>query len=140
MSIDGVTFDFWDTLFSVRAGSLRATRDRVVAAELADAGVEIEPEVVEAIFDEVAAAFHEAWMDNRQYRFGDAVAHVRTALTLDREVTARVEKVWLDWYRSAVVEPRPDAVEAVHGLAEAGVTMAIVCAATFVPPVASVQA
>jgi len=133
VTIAGITFDFWDTLFTVRGDETKKRRNEMVSDALAGVGVDLPAEAAGAMFDDVAVTFDESWRAGVQYRFDHARASIVTRLGLDELGAARLEEAWLEAYRLSDLRARPDAAMAVHGLAEAGIRLAIVCDVSLVP-------
>ena len=61
--VDGLTFDFWNTL--VAEGANRAPRERRWVAMLADAGREVDQAVIERAMADVYVWFDQEWEANR---------------------------------------------------------------------------
>ena len=81
--IEGVTFDFWNTLVWEPPGNLVAGRMRAWRALLDAAGIGIEHDHLEAAHQVAFGQYQAAWKANRQYVVADATACMLAELGID---------------------------------------------------------
>jgi hypothetical protein len=81
--IEGVTFDFWNTLVWEPPGNLVAGRMRAWTALLDAAGIGVTLRDLEAAHEVAFGQYQAAWKANRQYVVTDATACMLVQLGID---------------------------------------------------------
>jgi len=125
---EAVTFDYWDTLVCADGANSRRERKAAVASVLADAGVVVADDELEAALAAGGRRFDEQWHANRQYTGEEAGATLAANFGIDDRPT--VEVVVTAYIRGGHGTSRrltPGAGEALRTLHEAGVRLAIIC-------------
>ena len=82
MTLQAVTFDYWNTLMH-EDGSSIALRRELWAARLGELGVAIADHELDMAFEGGWRRFNEAWEANRQYRIDDAARDLLVDLGLE---------------------------------------------------------
>jgi FMN phosphatase YigB (HAD superfamily) len=137
--VDAVTFDFWETLCQRRPGALERRRAELISVVLADIGVVIDADVLDAAMTAVWAVYVEAWNENRQFSGDDAARWVAGSLA-EREsalsepgVQARVVEAFHGAADDAELLLVAGVAETLDALSAAGVRLGIVCDVGFIP-------
>jgi len=82
--VEGVTFDFWNTLiYEPQQGHLRGRRLDAWAGILEEAGFACEREELHAVFDASWERYVDSWKANEQFRAVEAAEHVIEGLGFD---------------------------------------------------------
>lgn len=130
--IEGVTFDFWNTL--IAEGVNRSPRERRWAAMLAEFGFDVDGAVIERAMGDVYAWFDQEWVANRVVRPRALVERflcvvgVRSTQLADAMVEAL--NGGLD---PSVVKTAPGVGEALESLRSAGLRVGIICDVGWTP-------
>jgi putative hydrolase of the HAD superfamily len=127
--IEGVTFDFWNTLMWEEPGSLKEKRLEAWAESLAELGVGFDQGRLEAAHDSAHIEYVSAWKAGRQFRVDDAVAHM--AERLGTPVTESVREALVEGFdeggRRAAVHPSDGVAQCLKTLRAADVRLGIIC-------------
>jgi putative hydrolase of the HAD superfamily len=82
LKLDGVTFDYWNTLMH-EDGTMVALRREAWAARLGSAGIAVAEHELDVAFEGAWRRFTQAWEANRQYRIDDAARDLLADLGLE---------------------------------------------------------
>jgi FMN phosphatase YigB (HAD superfamily) len=128
VSLEAVTFDFWNTLAVAPQGALAERRLATVARAALEAGVDLDEEAVRGGLEEVWNRHSAAW-EAGEVNSPQASAEELIALLGLEEAGHRqaVTEAFLTAGRGAEIEPAPGVGECLRGLAECGIAMAIIC-------------
>lgn len=137
MTIDAVTFDFWNTLFRSDTAATAQQRRDAFAAVFAAREVAVDIEVVDGVLDHVLEQHFRAWHDNRQFTVTHALDEALRLLgDLGGDVARdELHDAWLRASRRADIEATPGVHETLAALSDAGVRVGIVCDVGLTPSV-----
>ncbi|MCU1449954.1 MAG: hypothetical protein JWP02_2124 [Acidimicrobiales bacterium] len=127
--LEGMSFDFWNTLVYEPQGHLRSRRLDAWAGILEEAGFACEREQLHAVFDSSWERYVASWKANQQYQALEAAEHVVEQLGF--EVPADVRDALLEAFRTAGNEAdlrlTDGVAECLRFLKNAGLRTGIVC-------------
>lgn len=126
---EAVTFDYWDTLICTRTSGTREARRTALAAALADTGVDVDGDRLEAALDHAVAVYTESWHANHQFTAEDGAISVLDHLGL--ALRPADQEVFVTAFVRSAVDLRPSltprVTDALSALRAAGVRLGIVC-------------
>jgi FMN phosphatase YigB (HAD superfamily) len=134
VSLEAVTFDFWNTLIR-QDDDARHHRIDAWVGLLEDAGFACERERIDAVYASAWDAFQRSWHANEQF----LAAHAAEALleALDFDVPADVRRELVDTFgpvgARSEVEPTDGVGDCLRALRDAGLRLGIVCDVGFTP-------
>lgn len=137
MTIQAVTFDFWNTL--VHATTDRSeVRVRAWQALLADAGPAIDASEIRAVFDIVWERHQAAWTRNEQYDGRRAATEAADLLGIPDAASTLRAHLAAAFVADAddAFSPCPGVVDVIGRLSAAGVRLGIICDVGFTPSTA----
>ncbi|GAB4261001.1 MAG: HAD family hydrolase [Thermoleophilia bacterium] len=132
MTIRGVTFDFWNTLYTDRAegsaGDITARRLRVLRAALRECGVNPDEVALQEAHRAGFGAYLQAWQAGRHYGARDHVLHVLAAFRVRPQdgVVERAARLIEDLGGRAALRLLPGAADTLAALAQAGVALGLI--------------
>ncbi len=137
MSLQAVTFDYWNTLVFEDGLDLRTHRIAVWTDLLERAGVAVEREVLESAYASAWLRYVESWKANEQFPASAGAAHILTELGLDLEPAVREEliEVFEVSGESADLRLTEGITECLETLRRADISLGIVCDVGFTPSV-----
>ncbi len=127
MTLEAVTFDFWNTIAGIPAGTMSEARRRAVAAACEDCGVEVEAERLTALLDEAALSYERSWSRGTYFHPRQGAEILARGLGLDGAVGEAVAEAFLGAGRDAALELATDVDTVLRALAARGVRLGIVC-------------
>lgn len=130
LELEGVTFDFWNTLiYEPQQGHLRGRRLDAWAGILEEAGFACEREELDAVFDASWERYVDSWKANEQYRAVEGAEHVIEGLGF--EVPSDVRETLMHAFVSAADDAdlllTDGVADCLAGLKARGLRTAIVC-------------
>ena len=129
MTLEGVTFDFWNTLMWERPGDLVAGRVAAWSEILAAAGVAQEHAALVAAHQVAFDEYQRAWRSNRSYQVPDAAASMVATLGLD--LASVPHERLIDAFSDAGLTTDLELADGIEGclddLRKAGLRIGIVC-------------
>lgn len=132
MTIDGITFDFWNTLYTDRRDGTsdiaRAKRLAALARAVEECGGSVDPERLAEANRSGFAAYVEEWRSGRHYGAREHVRHVLHALGLSSR-NGTVDRIALEIEElgaQADLILLPGAAETLPRLAEAGLKLGLI--------------
>jgi len=128
VSIEAVTFDFWNTIACARSGAamVEARRKAVVAACEAS-NVEVEAVLLAATLDEVTASYEGSWSAGTHFHPNEGAEMLVTALGVEGPAREAVAEAFLTAGRGAKLELSPEIRPCLEALSERGLRLGIVC-------------
>jgi FMN phosphatase YigB (HAD superfamily) len=129
MTIEAVTFDFWNTLCQADVAATAQRRRDAWVAMLSTRALPVDPSVVHSVLDYVTEKHHAGWSSNTQYTAEHAVEEAVALLGEVVGADARDElwEAWLGASRRADIELTPNLPEVLAALDAAGTRIGIVC-------------
>lgn len=129
MMINGVTFDFWNTLVFEERGHLRGRRLDAWAGILEDAGFAAARIELEAVFDATWDVFVQSWNANQQYVAVQAAtaAIEQLGFSLPSDVRAALIEAFTDAALGAELHLTPHIADVLADLKHRGLRLGIVC-------------
>lgn len=129
MTVEAVTFDFWNTLVYEERGHLRGRRLDAWAGILEEEGFAVERQQLEAAFDLTWQAYVSSWQKNRQFQAVEAAVQTVEALgiSVPQPVHAALVEAFTSAGMHAELHLAPHVDEVVRDLHGRGVPLGIVC-------------
>ncbi len=127
MSIEAVTFDFWNTIARVPPGAMTEARRRGVAAACAECGVEVDAELLTRSLEEVGRSWEDSWGAGEHLHPREAAEMLVRVLGVEGAAEELVAEAFLGAGREAELELSPGIGATLEALAARGVRLGIVC-------------
>ena len=127
-----VTFDYWNTIVRPDPGILE-TRVRAWREHYADAGHDVEEELLRGAFATVFQEHQAAWLRNEQYTGLDAASGAVELVGRPVDEATRASLVEMFTMQQPGVRLCDGVAELISGLHERGVRLGIVCDVGFTP-------
>jgi putative hydrolase of the HAD superfamily len=129
MSLEAVTFDYWNTLIHEPGGTTQQHRLDAWTGILEDAGFACERERLHAVFASSWERFTMAWKQNEQYRAVEAAEHILEELGFDLPGDVREELLQAFTEAGAQIDllPTDNVDECLRVLKGAGIRLGIIC-------------
>jgi FMN phosphatase YigB (HAD superfamily) len=129
MTIEAVTFDFWNTLCQADVAATAQRRRDAWVAMLSTRALPVDPSVVHSVLEYVTEKHHAGWSSNTQYTAEHAVEEAVALLGEVVGADARDElwEAWLGASRRADIELTPNLPEVLAALDAEGTRIGIVC-------------
>jgi FMN phosphatase YigB (HAD superfamily) len=125
--LSAVTFDFWNTIASVPAGTISAARERAVAAACESCEVEVEAELLAASLAAAVSSYERSWSSGTHFHPREGAEILVTALGLEGAAREQVAAAFLGAGSGVELELAPDLRAALEALEESGLRLGIVC-------------
>ncbi len=126
--VEGLTFDFWNTLIAER--KMSDHREERWATALADAGHDIDKSVMERAMTDLWAWFSGEWEGNRVVSPEDAVDRALTLLAIERPAqqlrSTMIDTLHAGW-DPEMMTTADGLGDALEGLRSAGLRLGIIC-------------
>jgi putative hydrolase of the HAD superfamily len=137
VSIEAVTFDYWNTLCVVDTSASAQRRRAAWRATAADLGLDVDAAVIDAVLAHISERHHAGWVANEQFT---AERAIEEAMMLLAEHGADAHRAvftdaWLTACRGADVRLTEGLPEVLAALHDAGVRIGIVCDVGLTPSV-----
>jgi putative hydrolase of the HAD superfamily len=127
VSIEAVTFDFWNTIARAPAGLMNEARRRAIVAVCAECGVELEEELLAKSLGEVARSYESAWSVGEHFHPREGAEMLVRSLGLEGVAGERAAEAFLTVARKAPLELSIDIRPSLEGLQARGIRLGIVC-------------
>jgi putative hydrolase of the HAD superfamily len=129
MALRAVTFDFWNTLVDAETAGIRDRRLTAKLGLLAEAGFELDGEVVGGAMRHAGQRFEEHWKRNQYYGAVLAVDDIVEHLGIDAppELRAALVATITDPDPAHDPHPTPNVGDALEALRSAGIRIGIIC-------------
>jgi FMN phosphatase YigB (HAD superfamily) len=129
MTLEAVTFDYWNTLVHEEPGHLRGRRIAAWLGLLEEAGVPATEDSLGHLFDRSWGEFNAAWQENRQLLAPQAAEMMLAELGHDLSPTVRdmLVEAFAMVARDAELHLTPGIGAALAALDERGVRIGIIC-------------
>jgi FMN phosphatase YigB (HAD superfamily) len=129
VSFRAVTFDYWNTLCCADVAGTTRRRRAAWHRVVAERGLPIEIDVLDAVLAHVAERHHAGWTTNAQFTAQHALDEAFTLLgdAVDPDDRAALTEAWLDASRRADVQLTPGLAGVLAALDDAGIRIGIVC-------------
>lgn len=125
--IRAVTFDFWNTIARVPAGTMSEARRRAVLAACAEGGAEVEPRLVAAALQQVGQRWERSWGQGVHLHPREGGEMLVRALGVEETAGELVIEAFLAAAREVELELAPDIGPALEALRSRGMRIGIVC-------------
>jgi putative hydrolase of the HAD superfamily len=127
VSIEAVTFDFWNTIARAPAGLMSEARRRAISEACAECGVELEAELLAEVLGEVTRSYESSWSVGEHFHPREGAEMLVRSLGLEGTAGERTAEAFLTVARDAPVELSADIESTLVALQERGVRLGIVC-------------
>jgi FMN phosphatase YigB (HAD superfamily) len=131
VSIEAVTFDFWNTIARPPAGLMSEARRRAIVEACAECGVELEAELLAEALGEATGAYERSWSAGEHFHPREGAEMVVRSLGLEGNAGERTAEAFLTVARDAPVELAPDIRLSLEALQGRDIQLGIVCDAGF---------
>src|SRR5215207_6935922 len=125
--VKAVTFDFWNTLASVPAGTMEAARRRALEAACASCEVAVEAELLTASLEEVVSSYERSWSAGEHFHPREGAEMLVAALGVEGAARELVAEAFLDAGRGAELDLAPGIGDCLEALRGREVRLGIVC-------------
>jgi len=127
--LEAVTFDFWNTLIDAETAGIRDRRLTAKLGLLAEAGFDLDGEVVSGAMRHASQQFDRQWRQNQYYGAQHAVDDIVEQLGIDAspELRAGLLATIIDPDPAHDPKPTPNIGDALEGLRSAGIRIGIIC-------------
>jgi putative hydrolase of the HAD superfamily len=128
-ALQAVTFDFWNTLIDAETSGIRDRRLTAQLGLLAEAGFDLDGEVVVGAMRHAGSRFDRSWRENQYYGAQHAVDDMVEHLGIDAspELRAGLLASITDPDPAHDPQPTPHIGDALEGLRSAGIRIGIIC-------------
>jgi len=127
VSIEAVTFDFWNTIARAPAGLMSEARRRAIVEACAECGVELEAELLAEALREVTRSYESSWSVGEHFHPREGAEMLVRSLGLERTAGERTAEAFLTVARNAPVELSSDIRPSLEALQTDGIRLGIVC-------------
>lgn len=129
MSLDAITFDYWNTLLWEEPGGLQSGRVAAWMGILEEAGLPLEQERVDAAHQQAFELASTSWRVGVQYTAEQAGRQVLETLGLDvpEDIATAVVEAFSEAGRQTILHETPGLRAVLERLRAAGVKVGIVC-------------
>jgi len=127
VSIEAVTFDFWNTIARAPAGLMSEARRRAIVEACAECGIELEAQLLAASLAEVTRSYESSWAVGEHFHPREGAEMLVRSLGLEGTAGERTAEAFLTVARNAPVELAPDIRSGLEALQERGIAIGIVC-------------
>jgi FMN phosphatase YigB (HAD superfamily) len=127
VTIEVVTFDFWNTIARVPTGAMSEARQRAVARACESNDVAVEAELLVASLEEVGLHWERSWAAGRHLPPREAAETLVRALGVEGAAREMVAEAFLGAGREVELVLAPDVGASLEGLREQGARLGIVC-------------
>ncbi|HEY2480318.1 MAG TPA: HAD family hydrolase [Solirubrobacterales bacterium] len=132
MTIEAVTFDFWNTIaVAPAAGAMREARLAAVLAACESCGLELDSEQVAAGVAEVIRSRERSWEEGRHVSPDEGAATLVESLAVEAVEAEAIGAAFLDAGRRAELVLAPEIGASLERLRDDGLVLGIVCDAGF---------
>ncbi|MCU1369919.1 MAG: HAD-superfamily hydrolase, subfamily variant 1 [Ilumatobacteraceae bacterium] len=127
--LKAVTFDFWNTLLDAETAGIRDRRLTAKLGVLAEAGFDVDGEIVRGAMRHAGQQFDRRWRENQYYGAQHAIDDIVEQLGIDAspELRAGLLATITDPDPAHDPKPTPHIGEALEGLRSAGIRIGIIC-------------
>lgn len=127
MTVEAVTFDFWNTIARAPAGLMSEARRRAIMRACAECGVELEAELLDDVLGEVTRSYEDAWSVGKHFHPREGAEMLVRSLGLEGVASERTAEAFLTVARNAPVELSADIRPSLEALQARGIRLGIVC-------------
>ena len=128
VSIEAITFDFWNTIARSRSGeAMVKARHEAVAVACEAHDLRVEAELLATTLDEVTASYEGSWSDGTHFHPREGAEMLVAALGIEGAAREAVVEAFLTAGRGAKLELAPDIRPCLETLNEHGLRLGIVC-------------
>jgi FMN phosphatase YigB (HAD superfamily) len=131
VSIEAITFDFWNTIARAPAGLMSEARRRAIVEACEGCGVELEAELLAEVLGEATRAYEDSWSVGEHFHPHEGAEMLVRALGLEGVAGERTAEAFLTVARNAPVELAADIRPGLEALLGRGIRLGIVCDAGF---------
>jgi FMN hydrolase / 5-amino-6-(5-phospho-D-ribitylamino)uracil phosphatase len=131
VSIEAVTFDFWNTIARAPAGLMSEARRRAIVEACEECGVELEAELLTESLGEVTRSYEGSWSAGKHFHPRQGAEMLVRSLGLEGVAGERAAEAFLTVARNATVELAPGIQPSLGALQARGIRLGIVCDAGF---------
>jgi FMN phosphatase YigB (HAD superfamily) len=127
VSIEAVTFDFWNTIVRAPAGLINEARRRAIVEVCAECGVEVDAELLAEALGEVTRSYESSWSVGEHFHPREGAEMLVRSLGLERTAGERAAEAFLTVARNAPVELSAGIRPSLESLQARGIRLGIVC-------------
>jgi putative hydrolase of the HAD superfamily len=127
VSIEAVTFDFWNTIARAPAGLMSDARRRAIIEACEECGVELEAELLSETLGEITRSYESSWSAGEHFHPREGAEMLVRSLGLEGAAGERTAEAFLTVARSAPVELSADIRSSLEALQARGIRLGIVC-------------
>jgi FMN hydrolase / 5-amino-6-(5-phospho-D-ribitylamino)uracil phosphatase len=127
VSIEAVTFDFWNTIARAPSGLMNEARRRAIVEACEECGVELEAELLAESLGKVAASQESSWSVGKHFHPREGAEMLVRSLGLEGIAGERTAEAFLTVARNAPLELSDDIQPSLEALQARGIRLGIVC-------------
>lgn len=131
MSIEAITFDFWNTIARAPAGLMSEARRRAIVDACEECGVELGAESLVEALGEATRAYESSWSVGEHFHPREGAEILVRSLGLEGAARESAAEAFLTVARDAPVELAVDIRPTLEALQARGIRLGIVCDAGF---------